>query len=89
MYYNTTDETGSDLKEFNEKNIKLETRITKLFMERMEWQPSEIYNYLMRVYPITSIRRALSDMTKEGKLTKTERMNAGMFGRREHVWRKV
>lgn len=87
-YYNTTHEVGDTLRDFKEKNMKLESRIEKVFMERNEWQPSELYNYFMRFYPITSIRRALTDMTTAGKLVKTEVRRDGMFGRREHVWRK-
>lgn len=88
-YYNTTNEHGAALAEAVEKNEKLEARIAKVFEEQNEWQPSQLFNYFRLVYPITSIRRALTDMTTAGKLIKTDVKRTGMYGRNEHVWRKA
>ena len=38
-------------------------------------------------WPITSIRRAISTLTKQGKLTKTNELRKGRYGKKEHVWK--
>ena len=38
-------------------------------------------------WPITSIRRAISTLTKAGKLTKTNELRMGRHGKKTHVWR--
>ena len=37
--------------------------------------------------PITSIRRAMTCLTIEGKLIKTEHMGMGMYGKKEYYYR--
>jgi hypothetical protein len=39
------------------------------------------------LWPITSIRRGINTLTKEGKLTKLDTQVKGHFGRAEHLWR--
>ena len=39
------------------------------------------------VWPITSIRRALSDLTSECKLTKTDNKKLGPYGKHEFTWK--
>ena len=36
--------------------------------------------------PITSIRRAMTDLTTEGYLTKTDVKQRGLYGDSEHLW---
>jgi hypothetical protein len=37
--------------------------------------------------PITSIRRAITDLTRSGYLVKTERMKIGQYGMPNHTWK--
>lgn len=37
--------------------------------------------------PITSFRRALTNLAKQGKVEKTDEVRMGMYGRNEHLWR--
>ena len=37
--------------------------------------------------PLTSIRRALTNLTNAGELVKTDKQMKGMYGRPEHQWR--
>jgi predicted ArsR family transcriptional regulator len=85
-YYNTTNETGADLSVSVEKNEKQEAVVLRLFQSVGEWQPSHIYEAL-KVYPITSIRRTLTDLTARGYLIKSDVKKKGMYGKSEHVWR--
>ena len=37
--------------------------------------------------PITSVRRALTNLTNDEKLVKTDDFVKGNFGKKEHLWR--
>ena len=86
MYYNTTNEIGAALTASISKNDKQEVVILELFKKVAEWQPSHIFELLGK-YPITSIRRTLTDLTAQGFLIKSEVKMIGMYGKKEHVWR--
>lgn len=85
-YYNTTNEAGTDLSVSVKKNEKQEDVVLRLFQSVGEWQPSHIYEAL-KIYPITSIRRTLTDLTARGHLIKSDVKKKGMYGKNEHVWR--
>ena len=85
-YYNTNELSGNELGQAIADNLKLEDRILSRFRERKEWQPSELYHYFSMKYPLTSIRRALTDLTTKGKIRKTDKMGRGMYNKNEHVW---
>lgn len=36
--------------------------------------------------PLTSVRRAITTLERNGKLVKTQRQRQGAYGRPEHVW---
>lgn len=38
-------------------------------------------------YPITSIRRAITNLTKDGKLIKTSNMRPGEYGKPTYAWK--
>jgi hypothetical protein len=37
--------------------------------------------------PITSVRRALTNLTNEDKIIKTDVKVVGLYGKKEHLWR--
>jgi len=37
--------------------------------------------------PLTSVRRAITNLQKQGKLIKTEETKVGLYGRPEYKWR--
>jgi hypothetical protein len=86
-YYNTLNEYGNELIKSIKKSEKQEAVILQLFKDRLEWQPSQIYVALNHYYPITSVRRSLTNLTSEGYLIKTEKKSMGLYGKNEHVWR--
>jgi lipopolysaccharide/colanic/teichoic acid biosynthesis glycosyltransferase len=85
-YYNTTNEIGAELSASIQTNDKQETIVLSMFKRVAEWQPSHIFQ-LVGKYPITSIRRTLTDLTSSGYLIKTEEKRLGLYGKREHVWK--
>jgi len=88
-YYNTTNETGEALKDSQVKAETQTEQILTLFKYRPEghYTPSEIHKLLQRLNcPLTSIRRGISDLTKDGKLERTGFKRKGIFGKPEFCW---
>lgn len=82
-YFNTTNESGATLKNNVTKAKSQEENLYNLinrydcFIE-FGITPSQAYNIQVN-YPITSIRRALTNLTKQGKLIKTNEKRIGMY----------
>ena len=73
-YYNTTEETGSELAESHAKAKTQEKKILLCFHDQGNpLSASVLCEMLNDAYPITSIRRALTDLTNEGSLPKTDK----------------
>ena len=86
-YYTTTEETGSELAESHAKAKTQEKKILLCFPDQGNpLSASVICEMLNDAYPITSIRRALTDMTNQGDLEKTDKKVMGRYGKREHQW---
>jgi hypothetical protein len=87
-YYNTTHETGATLKESHHKAISQENRIFNYFMMYGKpLSPSMVLQQMSLNCPITSVRRALTNLTFDNKLVKTDEYSVGDYGKREHLWR--
>ncbi len=87
MYYNTTNETGSKLKASRSKASRQKDVILNVFKRGTKLSPEDVLRYSELNAPITSIRRAISDLTEEGLLIKTDTMKKGMYGKLVHTWR--
>lgn len=94
MYYNTNNETGSTLAASRSNSMTQETIILEIFKNNTneEFTPTEILSVIGFQdpncnWPITSIRRALSDLTSENKLTKTDNQKLGPYGKHEFTWK--
>lgn len=92
MFYNTISLESSALKSASLNNLKQEEFITQIFRLNpvaliSPSQVLRIYNkYYQKNVPITSIRRAMSDLTSKDILRKTSVMVKGIFGKDEHCW---
>ena len=93
MYYNTLVSTGNKLREYKEKSNKQEDLILELFKlnPKLELSPFEVQTVLKRFnvlrVPITSIRRAITDLTNNSKLVKTTTRKLGPYGRDSFCWK--
>lgn len=91
-YFDTTD-AGPQLAEYRAKASEQNAVVLWLFQKaRRPLSPSEVHaNYPLPpgaiLPPLTSIRRAISTLTKAGALVKTEVKCKGVYGRSEFVWR--
>ena len=89
-YYNTTDERGAPLRRYKRKAGTQRDRIAHLFERSwaVSLSPSNVHNILFSdAVPLTSVRRAMSDLAQSGYLTRTGMLVDGPYGRREHLWR--
>ena len=48
--------------------------------------PSMVYYAFLKAWPITSVRRAITNLTTAGELVKTNNTVTGMYGKPEHLW---
>ena len=88
-YYNTLLETGEDLKQ---SQVKAETQTEKVLRWFQQcpgfyYTPFEIHQNLKLNCPVTSVRRAMTDLTKQGKLKKTKQKKQGEYGKLNYCWR--
>ena len=86
-FYETIEQTGSALKESNKKTRKQEELIFDLFVKRNRpLSPSMVLTESGLNCPITSIRRAITDLCNAGRIVKTDLQVKGMYGKAEHLW---
>ena len=98
MYYNTTNEEGLELLDSRTKALTQDELILEIYQiheehdidrdglspEIVRWTCEEFYG---KDWPITSIRRSIHTLTKAGKLTKTNKLYRGRYGKNEHIWK--
>ena len=87
-HYNTTKESGNQLSLLNEIAINQEDKVLELFTIKKKLSPSDVWKYYSQ-YPITSIRRAITNLTIQGKLLKTDEKKIGEWNRNEFLWEIV
>lgn len=92
MFHNTTKESGSLLEKAEAATKKQEEIVYEVFVKAdREMSPSEVWEIvtelLGQAWPLTSVRRAISDLTSSGKLVQTKTKRIGLYGRPEYLWR--
>lgn len=93
-FFNTVKESGEQLTQSQQKAFNQNEVILGIYHRSATktMTPSQVYQkYLdftrLTSTPITSIRRAMSVLMKSGALIKTEHMNTGLYGKKEHYYR--
>lgn len=87
-FYNTTHQSGPTLAAYTAKAAKQDDAVLDLFQRTGAYlSPSQAHAQLGTAAPITSIRRAISNLTKAGLLVKTDFAVIGPWNREEGVWR--
>ncbi len=88
-YFNTTGVQGQELSVYETVTKSQEELILDYFGSRpgMEYSPSQVRKYLnLTGVPITSVRRAITNLTSCDLLRKTSRKVDGPYGRPECCW---
>ena len=90
-FFNTIRIRGHELERAQFTAKKQSDRIYEVFKRTSgKLTPFEIWQVdceLDQVVPITSIRRAMTTLTDDGKLIKTDRMKEERYGKANHYWR--
>ena len=85
-YHNTNDETGIQLGKSEIKCVHQEELIFRTFQVFARLKPSDLLIGFPE-YPLTSIRRAITNLTRKGLLIKTDETALGIYGKNEHFWK--
>jgi len=87
-YYNTNKEEGNTLVKSNTKANKQQDAILLFFKNNINinYTPFDIQDNVLPDTPITSIRRAMTNLEQDNKLVKTATMKLGKYGKANHTW---
>jgi len=93
-YHNTTEQTGPELKEYRCKARTQDLAILGFFTANAgrKYTASEVHSWLTRTYsnwqrvPLTSVRRAMTNLHQSNKINKTEDQRMGPYGRPEYCY---
>lgn len=90
-FYNTINLSGTELKTADSKAKGLQEQIRDFLHENhnQEFTPVEIHDIMRFKCPITSTRRALTNLSNEvdSCITKTEIMRQGAYNMPNHTWK--
>jgi hypothetical protein len=88
-WHNTTDE--ANIEELNLHAETQEEKILEFFKMYPDnsYTPFEVHRHVLRDCPVTSVRRALSNLTTEGKLVKTSVKVKEKYGKSNYKWKLV
>ena len=88
-YHNTTDLEGKALETATKKAKSQEEAIFEIFKNN-PWQtftPFQIQARMANKFvPITSVRRAISNLTRKDKIVKTDIQRKGEYGAVNYTW---
>lgn len=93
LWYNTISLSGEQLKTENAKALAQGELILAIFKANpsRSLSPSQLFHIFNKKYflhpPITSIRRAVTNLTKDGVLIKTDERVQGLYHLNEYTWR--
>ena len=87
-FNDTTSEAPQQIEAFKKKNESQDETVIGIFQKvKKPMGASEVYKrYPIANVPITSIRRAISDLQCEGFLIDSGEKRKGLYGRNETVW---
>tara|TARA_R100000501_G_C2508760_1_gene41328 strand:- start:70 stop:393 length:324 start_codon:yes stop_codon:yes gene_type:complete len=88
-YYNTLNESSDVAQESKDKAKKQKDQIFAIFRHTLRpMTPAEVWDrwYKHKNVPITSIRRAITNLENEGLLEKTNLKKPGVYGKQNYCW---
>jgi hypothetical protein len=86
-YHNTTN-AGAELARYERAARSQDEQVAELFRSYVSpFSPSEAHRMLRTRAPLTSIRRAITNLTRAGVLERTDEQAMGPYGRPEYRWK--
>lgn len=90
-YYNTTNSEGAELRQYQAGADSQEARILEWLRgaaNTSTFTPSEVHRRCFHgSVPLTSVRRAMTNLANAGQLSKTSEQRDGPYGRPEYAWK--
>ncbi len=89
-FYNTIGEQGEELENSRNNAKSQEEKILHFFRFQHRYSyltPFEVQYYVMPSVPITSVRRAMTNLTKKGYLRKMATQKRERWGKYNYTWR--
>jgi len=88
-YFNTNKERGKTLRSSRTQARKQQEAVLSLFQSypMQFFSPDVVHSLVMPNAPLTSTRRAITNLTDDGFLEKTTNMVIGSWGKMVHTWR--
>lgn len=89
MYYNTTNLGEATESQFALQANRQETAVLEFFRRNKseQFSPEDIHVAVLSTAPLTSARRAITNLTKHGHLVRCDERVDGSFGRPVYLWR--
>lgn len=90
-FYNTTHEVNPDLARHRQAATKQDDLVLDFYRRRAGelFTPSEVWQragFAAQDVPLTSVRRAITNLTDEGRLVKTTVRRIGFYSHNEFCW---
>lgn len=89
-FFNTINQSSENLRKSQRQVENQGERIYQIMVKENRamtpFEIGEIYNSIYNPVPITSIRRAISDLTDSGLLIKTLQQKEGAYGKPNYTW---
>lgn len=89
-FHNTTNLDGTVLGLSEEKAKRQERRVLKIFQDNQCFMsPQYVWHFSgmdVENIPLTSVRRAITNLTESGQLVKTKKKVIGKYGAKTHCW---
>lgn len=91
MFHNTTNENQVEVQQMTVNNARQEEVIIAIFAQHKKLSPTQAHNLYKTISgkyktPLTSIRRAISNLTTQDRLMQTSEKIKGVFGKSEYIW---
>ena len=89
-FHNTIGVTGTDLVRAEADAATQEDIILELYRRaRRALSPSQVWQRSIAAgyaWPLTSVRRGITNLADQGHLVQTPKMRRGLWGKPEHLW---
>lgn len=88
-FYNTNQTEGTELSERKRKALTQESVIINIYNRFKRLTASDVQNHCLAAgnhWPLTSIRRAITNLSKKGYIKRTDRTKHGLFGANERYY---
>lgn len=88
-YHNTTKQNTEFVLSAKKKNKSQEEIVFDIFLKYKKLSASEVLEHYPKNIPLTSIRRAISNIQYEGRLRKLTETRIGIYNAPEHYYAVV